>query len=224
MRQQEVEAFARTLQVRPAQIEVCDLLSQVPVESQLARTDMVLLGGSGHYSVTGQGEWLDRALDALRLIHARRMPTFASCWGFQAMARALGGQVVHDLARAELGTHRLRLTEAGRHDPVFGRLPIKFRGQMGHEDRVAELPPGAVLLARSDRVENQAYRFENLPIYCTQFHPELNRADLLARVCVYPEYVERISDLSIDRFGELCEDTPETATLLVHFVRHVFGF
>ena len=61
----------------------------------------MLIGGSGAYSATGEGKWLDRTLDLLRDLVEASQPTFASCWGFQAMARALGGHVVTDLQRAE---------------------------------------------------------------------------------------------------------------------------
>ncbi|MGH7202300.1 MAG: type 1 glutamine amidotransferase, partial [Planctomycetaceae bacterium] len=184
---------------------------------------MVLLGGSGHYSATADGEWIDHALDSLRLVYDSKKPTFASCWGFQALARAMGGRVVTDPEHAEVGTHRLTLTEAGKKDPVFGPLGATFFGQMGHEDCVIELPPRAVLLASSERVKNQAYRFEDRPIYCTQFHPELTAADLMQRVACYPEYVEKIVGLPPERFRELVQDTPDTERLLPRFVRQVFG-
>ena len=29
------------------------------------------------------------------------------------------------------------------------------------------------------KVQNEAFRFAQKPIYCTQFHPELNKIDLL---------------------------------------------
>ena len=35
------------------------------------------------------GPWLPAALDAMVALHETGKPTFASCWGFQAMARAL---------------------------------------------------------------------------------------------------------------------------------------
>ena len=223
MRQQEVESFARALGAQADQIRVFDILRERLPKSKLDEGDMILLGGSGHYSAAGEGEWLEHALDSLRLVHAAAKPTFASCWGFQAMARALGGRVIHDLGRAELGTHRLFLTEAGKADPVFGPLGATFSGQMGHEDRVVELPPGAVLLASSERVENQAYKIDGLPIYCTQFHPELNCRDLLQRVAAYPQYIWRIAGMPPERFSEMIEETPETEALLQRFVRLVFG-
>ena len=122
MREHEVRSFARVLETSVEQIQVFDLLSEELSEKHFAETDLFLLGGSGHYSAAGEGEWLDRALETLKKVHDSGAPTFASCWGFQALARAMGGRVIKDLSHAEVGTHRLFLTEAGRADPVFGPL------------------------------------------------------------------------------------------------------
>lgn len=221
MRGHEVECFSRALQAAPNQIEVVDLLTERPSDIHFSGRDIVLLGGSGHYSAAGEGDWLERALDVLREVYERKQPTFASCWGFQAMARAMGGQVINDKERAEVGTHQLQLTSAGRDDPIFGPLGRKFAGQMGHEDRVAELPPRTTLLASSEQVTNQAYRFDDAPIYCTQFHPELQGADLLRRLEAYPEYVRLVTGLTPEKFAASVSDTPETEALLPRFVRHV---
>jgi GMP synthase (glutamine-hydrolysing) len=220
---QEVRCFARMLGCEISAIEVFDLLSAAPSVEKLKSADMLLLGGSGHYSAAGEGAWLERALDAMREIHRLAKPTFASCWGFQAMARALGGKCVHDLPNAEVGTIELRLTEAGRADPLFGQLPSKFNGQAGHEDHVVELPPDAVLLASSSRVREQAFRFAGRPIYCTQFHPELDLAALIERVIAYPEYVARIARVRYDDFIRSCHETPEANQLLKRFVDLVFA-
>ncbi len=222
MRQHEVQSFARVLETTPERIGVFDMLSGPLPIPEVARTDLFLLGGSGHYSVTDDGQWLEIALDSLRDLHDSGKPTFASCWGFQAMARAMGGRVEKDLSHAEVGTHWLKLTAAGLADPVFGPLGETFQGQMGHEDHVVELPPNVTLLASSDRVKNQAYHFNNRDIYCTQFHPELNYEDLLLRVQNYPEYIRRIAGLPPERFPELLANTPETELLLKRFIRMVF--
>jgi len=240
MRAQEVACFALALDCAPADIGVFDLLAAAPTIGRLKQSDMILLGGSGHYSAadipaprtaderehppTGfeRDTWLNATLDALREIHDRGIPTFASCWGFQAMARAMGGRCIHDLPNAELGTIEMRLTPAGQSDPVFGQLPIQFTGQAGHEDHVVALPPDAMLLASSNRIAEQAYHFVGKPIYCTQFHPELDRASLLERVRAYPEYVERIAGMAYDEFVANCQETPEANSLLRRFVKHVF--
>jgi GMP synthase (glutamine-hydrolysing) len=223
MRAHEVGCFARALQCETDRIRVFDLISGVPTRKVIDSADVVLLGGSGDYSVAEGGRWLPAALEAMRELHAWNKPTFASCWGFQAMARALGGAVVTDLSRAELGTHALRLTQAGRHDPVFGPLGDVFLAQMGHQDIVVELPKEAVLLASTDRVANQAFCFPGNPIYCTQFHPELRREDLLLRLDAYPQYVECIAGTTVEEFIACCRETPECEALLPRFVRHALA-
>jgi GMP synthase (glutamine-hydrolysing) len=218
MRAQEVRCFARMLECDLSDIEVFDLLaSALPLE-KLQSADMILLGGSGHYSAAGEGEWLERALDGMREIHRVAKPTFASCWGFQAMARALGGSCVNDLSNAEVGTIKLTLTDAGRADLLFGGLPPIIDAQAGHEDRVDRLPPDAVLLASSPRVAEQAFRFEGRPIYCTQFHPELDRAAMLERLVAYPEYVARIARVPYDDFVQNLRESTEANSLLRRFV------
>jgi GMP synthase (glutamine-hydrolysing) len=217
MRAQEVRCFARMLECDLSDIDVFDLLASALPTEQLQSADMILLGGSGQYSAAGESTWLERTFDAMRKIHRVAKPTFASCWGFQAMARALGGRCVNDLPNAEVGTIELTLTAAGRADPLFGELPPVFAAQAGHEDRVVELPPDAVLLASSSRVAEQAFRFTGRPIYCTQFHPELDRAAMLERLVAYPEYVARIARVPYDDFVQNLRETPEANSLLKRF-------
>jgi GMP synthase (glutamine-hydrolysing) len=221
MREQEIDCFSRALACQPDQIQVYDLLSGVPTPGQLDAVDVVLLGGSGDYSVAEGGPWLPPALEAMRELYDLSKPTFASCWGFQALAKALGGEVVTDKSRAELGSVEVRLTDAGRKDPIFAPLGDRFLAPMGHQDCVVRLPTDAVLLASSEKVRNQAFRISGKPIYCTQFHPELDRAALIERVRAYPQYVRSITGESIDLFVATCQETKETNQLLGRFMQHL---
>lgn len=223
MIRQEVEAFSRVLDCDPERIAAHDLLQGAPPVRLLDQADVILLGGSGHYSAAGEGAWLERILDVLRELHADSKPAFASCWGFQAMARAMGGSVIHDLERAELGTHHLTLTQAGKSDSVFAPLGESFLGQMGHVDRVERLPDDGVLLASTGLVENQAFCFVDKPIYCTQFHPELDIEHLIGRVRTYPEYAMKILGMTPDEFADSCRPTPDAAQLVRRFVEVTFG-
>jgi GMP synthase (glutamine-hydrolysing) len=223
MLHQEVRCFARSFGCGLDQIEVFDLLSGAPGRDALDRADVVLLGGSGDYSVARGGPWLAGALKAMETLHETDKPTFASCWGFQAMARALGGEVVTDHARAEVGSVWLELTEEGRRDPVFGPLGDRFQVLIGHEDIVTELPRGATLLASSDTVENEAFRFDGKPIYCTQFHPELSRADIVQRLAAYPSYLPLAHASSIEEFEEMTPETPHAEAILRRFLERVTG-
>jgi GMP synthase (glutamine-hydrolysing) len=223
MRGQEVGCFTAALGCPEDRISTHDLLASFPSPEAVKRHDVVLLGGSGDYSAAGEGEWLERILDGLRTLHDAGKPTFASCWGFQAFSRALGGVCVHDPEHAELGSIAMHLSDAGAQDPVFGTLPATFLGLSGHEDRVTILPPGAVLLASSDLVAQQAYTFPDKPVYATQFHPELTKRTIIQRVVAYPRYVEQISGLPLEEFERECQETPEANSLLRRFVEVVFG-
>jgi GMP synthase (glutamine-hydrolysing) len=221
MRDQEVKCFARAFDCDPSRIEVFDLLSGVPSLDRLNHFDAVVLGGSGDYSVAEGGPWLPAALETMQELHETNKPTFASCWGFQAMAKALGGEVITDRSRAELGAVEVHITDAGKSDLVFGGLGNSFLAPMGHQDVVVQLPANAILLASSDTVENQAFRFADKPIYCTQFHPELDRTTFLQRVEAYPQYVRSISGMSFEDFAiQKCRETPVAARLLPRFLRH----
>ena len=67
-------------------------------------------------------------------------------------------------------------------------------------------------------MENQAYRFEDAPIYCTQFHPELAAEDLLLRLRKYPHYVRRLTGLPIEEFARGLRDAAPSEGLLRRFV------
>ncbi len=223
MREHEIECFSRSFRCDRDRISVFDLLSGVPSQRALADADVVLLGGSGDYSVARGGPWLPAALETMRQLHETSKPTFASCWGFQAMAGAMGGEVVTDRSRAEVGTHWLELTPEGKQDPVFGPLGDRFQVQIGHEDIVTKRPEGATLLASSACIENEAFRFDDKPIYCTQFHPELGRDDLIKRIAQYPDYLALTGHTTLEELSAATPETPETEAILSRFVSVALG-
>ncbi len=157
-------------------------------ETLLEGVDVVMVGGSGDYSVVKGGfVWHEPMLEFMRLIVERDMPMFASCFGFQALAMAMGSELASDPERAELGTWTMVLTEAGEADPVFGQLPKSFGAQLGHNDSVMRLADGLVCLAGSKACPVQAFRVPGKQIIATQFHPELTDRDNITRYLRYLE-------------------------------------
>jgi len=218
----EIRGFAKHLRCQESTIRIHDLISGQPSRASLDDVDAVLIGGSGDYSVVTGGPWLESALDTMRQLHDLSKPTFASCWGFQAFSLALGGSVVTDLDRAEVGSFDLHLTQMGREDPIFSPMGEVFCAQMGHQDIVEKLPEGALCLASSERVANEAFVFPGKPIYGTQFHPELDLSTLLDRLRTYPAYIRSITGLEYDQFVRTCcRESTATEGLLERFARHV---
>lgn len=172
----EVEAFVEIMQRPIEEIEVWSLLEGAPSGSVLDRVDCVLVGGSGEFGVgdVAKAPWLTEFIQFMGDLVERGFPTFASCFGFQALCVALGGTVESDKARGEVGTFELTVTRAGQDDLLFGPLHPRFSAQLGHKDHVTKLPEGVVHLASSARSEFQALKIPGKPIYATQFHPELS--------------------------------------------------
>lgn len=216
---EERASFAARCGVAPDQIEAVNALTD-PLHAGLADgVDAVMIGGAGAYSVTETYGWTQSLADLCQACADGAVPLFGSCWGHQFVARAFGGAVVNDPARAEMGTHAVRLTAAGAADPLFGLLPQAFGTQMGHQDRVSALPPGAVELAENDRAPFQAFRLAGLPVYGTQFHSELDAATERARLIAYRgHYPAMAGDGTFQAVLDGVHDTPAADDLLRQFL------
>jgi GMP synthase (glutamine-hydrolysing) len=214
VREHEVECFVRRLEVEPGQVQALDVLNdRLDASSIYDRFDAVLVGGSGEYSVLDDVAPIRALLDFLGDTATRGFPVFASCFGFQALSLALGGEVVHDAERAEVGTFDVGLTPHGSEDPLFGHLSERFWAQQGHKDHVTRLPSSARHLAGSDRSPFQAARFGDAPVWATQFHPELTEDDNRKRVLHYRDRYASELDAVLD----ILRPSHETHGLLARF-------
>lgn len=194
-------------------------------DALLADAEMLFFGGSGKYSVLDAHGWVQDMLGFLVRVVDAKVPAWASCFGFQGLALALGGEVNRDDARQELGAFPVSLTEAGVADPLFQGLPPRFPVQLGHHDHVDRLPPGVTLLCTGDAVRNQAFKVDGAPFWAAQFHPELRKATTTERWNYYralysgnPEEAARI-----DRLLAESPDTEQAQVILRRFVDVVRG-
>jgi GMP synthase (glutamine-hydrolysing) len=217
-------SFAAALGVPAESVAVHDLLSRTPTVGELDDVDVLLVGGSGDYGVLDSAPFIARFIDFLsNVVVAHEVPTFASCFGFQALVVAGGGEVIKDPERAEVGTFNIHLTPEGEADPLLGPLAPRFLAQLGHKDRATRLPEGLVHLASSDRVPYQAVRVGSLPIIATQFHPELNEEGNRHR---FEAYLEAYQGSAADDMSEVVDSlkpTPDATALLPRFVTQLLG-
>ncbi|MGE0713276.1 MAG: type 1 glutamine amidotransferase [Planctomycetota bacterium] len=220
----EAEAFRDELGLAPDQLTPYDLLQGRPPAGLVEDYDCVLVGGSGEFGVGDASEhpWLREFIDLMGDLGSRGFPTFASCFGFQALVVAGGGEVITDKTRAEVGTFELFTTEHGAADPLFRAVAPRFGAQLGHKDHATRLPSDTVHLAGSERSPYQALRVAGKPVYATQFHPELsmtrNRERFLRYLAAYstPDMVDS-PETVLARYRE----TTGATELLRAFVREV---
>jgi GMP synthase (glutamine-hydrolysing) len=218
----ERACFAGRAELPLDAVDVHPMVDGRPDLGRLASYDAVFFGGSGAYSVLDDVPWIRDGLRTVLDTVERRVPAWASCFGFQGLALALGGEVVRDDARQELGAFELELTGAGQADPLLSKLPPVFWAQEGHHDHVDALPPGVTLLAAGrGAVRNQALRVDGTPFYASQFHPELTAATTIERFLHYRALYSEPGtdgDAVVERL-RAGRDTPEMATLLSRLVR-----
>lgn len=225
VREEERLAFAIRLDVSSDQVEAFDVLSgRASHDRIIDGVDAILVGGSGAFSVLDDVPWMASFVDTLGGLADSGFPTFASCFGFQGMVVALGGEVVHDEERSEVGSFELRRTAEAGSDPLFAALPHRFVAQLGHKDRASRLPSSLINLAESDRCPFQAFRVEGKPVYATQFHPELTREDNLLRMERYFDmYAEAFGAGETRRMMDAFLPSPESNALLRQFRAFVSG-
>ncbi len=106
--------------------------------------------------------------DAVR----RGIPVLGVCLGAQLLAAATGGKVLAGDAGPEIGWGRVDLAPAAADDPLLGGCPGTLEVLHWHGETF-ELPPGAVLLASSERYPNQAFRL-GPRAWGLQFHVEVD--------------------------------------------------
>jgi GMP synthase (glutamine-hydrolysing) len=207
-----------------ADVTPLNLAVEPPDSWRVMDKDAVLIGGSGDFSVVHGGySWEEPMLELVRQIVLKGMPMFASCFGFQVLVKALGGEVGSPKSRAEIGTHPVTLTEAGCADDLFRSLPERFDVNLGHNDSAIQLPETLIHLASSEACFYQAVRVRDAPIWATQFHPELTDRDNETR---YLRYLKAYSpDLTPEqaeaRSREIHRPTPDANTLLSRFLKEV---
>jgi len=143
-----------------------------PVPANLGdAAGLVVLGGAMGVADVAAWPHLDETMALIRAAAARSAPVLGICLGAQLAAHALGGRAYTGAGGLEIGWVRVELTAAGRADPVLGALAEPAEVFHWHRDTF-DLPPDAVLLARSDLYANNAFRLGS--VVGVQFHPEVD--------------------------------------------------
>ena len=136
----------------------------MPVADILAREPSAVILSGGPSSVYEPGA---PQLDAALL--SAGVPVFGICYGFMAMAQALGGTVARTGQR-EYGRTVVEVLEPGR---LLIGLPSSLTSWMSHGDEVTAAPAGFTVNARSPRATVAAFEDADRRLAGVQWHPEV---------------------------------------------------
>ncbi|MEM7585899.1 MAG: type 1 glutamine amidotransferase [Acidobacteriota bacterium] len=200
------------------QLEPWSVLDQPEIRwHDLSQADAIIIGGSGDHSVTRDYPFTPWLEEVVQSAVAHRKPLFGICWGHHMLARALGGRVVTDPEREEVGTYEVELTSEGRDDALFSGFASRFDANLVHHDSIAELPAGFRELAATQGCPLQTIKLDDAPVYGTQFHGEMTPEQLRRRLLMYRGYYLE-SDEQTAEVADQLRPTDEANGLLRRFL------
>ncbi|GAA1405088.1 glutamine-hydrolyzing GMP synthase [Oerskovia paurometabola] len=139
------------------------------VEQMLAKDPAAIILSGGPSSVYAQGApFVDPAL------FEAGVPVLGICYGFQAMAKALGGTVAQT-GLSEYGGTSVDVCQAGA---LLSGSPDQQTAWMSHGDAVHAAPEGFEVLATSAGSPVAAFENTERRLYGVQWHPEVKHSPL----------------------------------------------
>lgn len=205
------------------------------VEDLISRSKGVILGGlaEGGYEDFEDPSVSQEKKDRLRKtiefvtpiifdLIKEDIPTIAICFGHQLVLKELGGTLTFDPKYAETGIFKIYTTKEAANDPVFDNMQPEFWAVLGHKTSVLTLPKKPKFpikhLAYSKASPVQAVKVNN-KFYSVQFHPELDKDELVYRLQFYPSYIQNNPD-AINKLPDVKVDAPK---ILINWLKNVVG-
>ncbi|MEW1957174.1 glutamine-hydrolyzing GMP synthase [Kineococcus sp. NPDC059986] len=156
-RVREADVFS---EIVPSSTSVAEMLAKDPAA-------VILSGGPSSVYADGAPQ-VDPAL------FAAGVPVLGICYGFQAMAKALGGEV------AQTGRREYGGTAAALPDPAASTLlrdqPTEQSVWMSHGDSVSQAPAGFRVTASTPDTPVAAFEDDERRLYGVQWHPEVKHS------------------------------------------------
>lgn len=181
-------------------------------EQPLGDFDGMIVTGSPA-SVLDGSPWQDRLCEVIRQAEAQRVPLFGACFGHQAIALALGGQVGKNADDWVFG-----VTETKVHSPApwmdASKGPLLLNA--AHEEQVSHAPANARIIMGNDDCQIGGFTLGN-HVFTTQYHPEITPHFMAALI----DELEAVKPAAvIKQARESLSKTPQNAV----FARWIMQF
>ena len=137
----------------------------MPVAQMLAKDPAAVILSGGPSSVYEEGA---PSLDPALL--EAGVPVFGMCYGFQAMARALGG-TVEKTGLSEFGATPASILDTT--STLFNGQPTDQSVWMSHGDSVSAAPAGTKVTATTSGAPVAGFEDDDRKLYGVQWHPEV---------------------------------------------------
>lgn len=148
--------------------------------ADLSAFDGVIVTGSPA-SVHDGDAWIARLLGTIREIVGREIPLFGACFGHQAIAMALGGEVGKNPEGWIFGLTKADVVDAAPWMEPLGETVSQYGA---HVEQVTKLPEGARVLIGSSTCPAGGFAIGDR-VYTTQNHPEMTPEFIAALVEEY---------------------------------------
>ncbi len=218
----EIEAFRNYGNLAKDQIIIHNVFEQPKFTSNIIDNfDALFVGGASEASVLEPDKYtfVQPSIELLKFCRNKKIPVFASCFGFQLAVIALGGEILKDEVDFEMGTPDIALTAQAKKDELFFDTIEKFKAVSVHKEKAITLPEDCELLAYTDKCLH-AFKIKDAPFWAFQFHPEVNRKILVHRLGVYKDqYTE--NDDHYNKIISNIFDTPESNILVEKFIDRI---
>ncbi len=216
---EEYQCFLKHCGLAASELDVFNIYQHTEFEAEvLDGYAALLVGGASEANVLKPEKYafVNPAVRLLKHCADVSFPVFASCYGFQLAVLALGGEITNNPDCHETGTVPLTLATAAVDDPLFNGIPDQFEAVSVHQQSAKVLPAGCTLLVDTSKCLH-SFRVTGKPFWAFQFHPEVDRQTLVARLTRYKE--RYTSDaVALNAVLDNAAETPESNSLPRRFI------
>ena len=159
-------------------ISIIKLYANESIPNDLSGIEAVIcLGGPMNVYEEEKYPFLKDENVFIQKVTAKKIPYLGICLGSQLLAKSCDAAVIPS-PQKEIGFSSIRLTEAGRNDPLFHGMDGVMDVYQWHEDMFT-VPAEGRLLAESDVCPAQAFKVGH-NAYGLQFHVEITDKSIRA--------------------------------------------